>query len=117
MESNAKNDIRFRIKAWVQRDGGDWEALPVIEETPGFLLLCKCPDGKGMQCGVQNLSMQEIAVLLAHSPICTQAILSALPVFLLAEKLQKEGAGQEIDAEALLTNLAKNSGGGTGEGQ
>jgi hypothetical protein len=106
-----KNDYKYRVTIQEQRNGGEWTDLPVVEETTGVMLFCMNGKRDGMQCVIQNLTASDIAMFLAHSPDCRKAILIALPAILLAEKL-KINASREIDAEALLTNLAKNSGGG-----
>ena len=53
-----------------------------------------------------NLCDKDIALMIAHYPIVRHVCVSLAPVFALADKvLANENDAEQIDAEAMLTNI------------
>lgn len=109
------NEHSYRIHIQQRTESGAWEDLPILPETPGFVLLASKPEKNGVQCALVDVTDMDIALFLAHVPQIRKVIKQRLPIFLAADLI---GAGQDapntMDAEAMLTQLVKRAEGGDG---
>lgn len=109
------NEDFYRIHIQQRTAAGEWKDLPILPETPGFVLLASNPEKNGVQAALVNVTDMEIALFLAHVPQIRKVIKKALPVLLAADLMGKgEGRPPEMDAEAMLTQLVKRAEGGDG---
>lgn len=111
----------YRITVEQERDGV-WEQIEEASiETPGYMLAAlKAGVKNGARYQVQSLSRGDIIDLLLNNKTFLQCIAVSLPVLPLALKQLEETDGeeaQEIDAEALLKNVAGAKAAGKQEGQ
>ena len=110
-----KNAQQYRIHIQQRTESGAWEDLPILPETPGFVLLASKPEKDGVQAALVNVTDMEIALFLAHVPQIRKVIKQTLPIFLAADLI---GVGQDapnmMDAEAMLTQLVRRAEGGDG---
>lgn len=111
-----KNAQQYRIHIQQRTESGAWEDLPILPETPGFVLLASNPEKNGVQCALVDVSDMDIALFLAHVPKIRKVIKQTLPVLLAADLAGAGGEGRppEMDAEAILTQLVKRAEGGDG---
>ncbi len=109
------NGYSFRIHIQQRTESGEWEDLPILPETPGFVLLESKPEKDGVQAALVNVSDTDIALFLAHVPQIRRVIKTMLPVFLAADLMDVgQDAPNMMDAEAMLTQLVKRAEGGDG---
>lgn len=98
------SEEKYRITLEKAQADGNYQAFKTLE-TKGFLLMADHGGGKGE--GIcMNLCDKDIALMIAHYPIVRHVCVSLAPVFALADKvLANENDAEQIDAEAMLTNI------------